>query len=285
VSKGFGAEDFGRVMEQDWKILLIDDDAGIRRVMAIALEDAGYTVITAADGETGVKVCQQESPHIVITDVGMPGIDGLEVLRRIKEMDPDKEVIVATAFSEIALAIKALQLDATSFVTKPVSDDSLAIALKRAKERYAKRKDLRDYTALMEEKWMDTAEELARAFLFQKMLIESSIDGIVGCDRQGKVIIFNQRVEEILGYPRSRVIGKMSLLQFFPPEEAIRFQNSLFTEEYGGKNHLYPFETALLDNSGKRVPVLLSATVLFQEEDQFGIVVFIREMPDVRQQG
>jgi two-component system NtrC family sensor kinase len=272
-------------MTEGWKVLLIDDDAGIRRVTAMALEDAGYTVLTAPDGETGIKVCQEQSPQIVITDIGMPGIDGLEVLRRIKEMDPDKEVIVATAFTEIALAIKALQLDASGFVTKPVGDDSLAFALKRARERYAKRKELRDYTALMEEKWMDTAEELARTFLFQKMLIESSMDGIVACDPQGKIIIFNHSMEKMLGYSRDSVVGKMSLERLFPPEEFIRLQEQLLAEESGGDNRLFPFDTALVDRDGRRIVVLLSATVLFHETARIGLVVFVRDLQPTRSQG
>lgn len=271
-------------MGTGWKVLLIDDDAGIRRVTAIALEDAGYTVLTAPDGETGIRLCQEESPQIVITDIGMPGIDGLEVLRRIKEMDPDKEVIVATAFSEIALAIKAMQLDACGFVTKPVSDDTLAVALKRAKERYSKRRDIAAYTALMEERWMDTAEELASTFHFQKMLIESSIDGIIACDNQGKVIIFNRSMEKMLGYSGTSVTGKSSLMQFFAPGEAVRFQTRLYSEEYGGKNRLFPFESELVDANGKRIPVLLSATVLFQENEQMGMVVFCRDLENVRTQ-
>jgi two-component system, NtrC family, sensor kinase len=266
----------------NWKVLVIDDDPGIRRVMAMVLENSGYRVLTAADGETGLKLCQDESPHIVITDIGMPGIDGLEVLRRIKEIDPDKEVIITTAFSDIALAIKAMQLDATGLLTKPISDDSLTVALQRAKERLAKREDQRGYTALMEEKWMATADELAKTFYFQKLLMESSIDGIVACDEQGKVVVFNQSMEKMLGYPRSKVLGKMTLGQFLPQQEAEKFQTLLQAEEYGGKNRLYPFATELIADDGSRVPVLLSATVLFQEEEQMGMVVFVRDLAGVK---
>ena len=187
------------MMENNWKVLLIDDDPGIRRILSIALQEAGYNVVTAPDGETGIRLCRIESPQIVITDIGLPGIDGLEVLKRIKEMDEDMEVIVSTAYTEIALAVKAMQLDATGFVTKPVSEEALTQALKRAKERYTKGKDLEHYTSLMEEKWMDTMEELAQTFLFQKTFIESSIDGLIACDRNQNVFIFNESMETMLG--------------------------------------------------------------------------------------
>ncbi|UCG04807.1 MAG: response regulator, partial [Desulfobacterales bacterium] len=118
-----------------WKIVLIDDEEDIREVMTIALQDAGYNVDTAPDGATGLQLCEDISPQIVITDIRMPGIDGLQVLETIKKDYPDIEVIVATAFGEMDLAIRALQLDASDFITKPISEEALYLALKRARER------------------------------------------------------------------------------------------------------------------------------------------------------
>ncbi len=272
-------EDCISEMEESWKVLVIDDDAGIRKVTALALKDAGYEVMTAPDGESGIELFLEWSPHIVITDVGMPGMDGLEVLRRIKEIDPDKEVIVTTAFTEIALAIRAMQLDATGFVTKPFSDAALSGALARARERCLQRRDQQSYTTLMEERWMDTAEELARMFQFQRLLIESSIDAVVACDRRGKVVLFNRSAEELLGRARDQVVGRMSLMELFPPPEAGRFQDELYR---GGEDprltRLYPFETRLLCRDGSAIDVVLSATVLFEEKEQTGIVVYFRKV-------
>jgi two-component system, NtrC family, sensor kinase len=266
-------------MTDQWTVLLIDDDAGIRKVTALALEEAGYEVITAQDGESGIQRFLEKRPQIVITDIGMPGMDGLEVLRRIKDIDPDKEVIVATAFTEIALAIRAMQLDATGFVTKPVSDAALTGALNRAKERYLRRRNLQEYTTLLEERWMDTADELARMFHFQRLLIESSIDAVIACDRRGKVVLFNRSAEELLGYVRTQVTGKMSLMEFFPPLEAGRFQDELYSSNEGLQaTRLYPFETQLVCRDGSLIGVVLSATVLFEDKEQTGIVVFVRQL-------
>jgi PAS domain S-box-containing protein len=268
-------------MKDQWKVLVIDDDPGILKVTSLVLEQAGYEVITASDGASGVGLFVERQPHIVITDVGMPGMDGLEVLRRIKEIDPDKEVIVATAFTEIALAIRAMQLDACGFVTKPFSDAALSGALSRAKDRYLKRRDMQAYTTLMEERWMDTAEELARMFQFQRLLIESSIDGVIACDRRGKVVLFNRSAEELLGYARAEVVGEMSLMEFFPRLEAGRFQDELYgAGEDSQPTRLYPFETELLCRDGSMIRVVLSATVLFEAKEQTGIVVFIRPLAD-----
>ena len=68
-----------------WQIVLIDDEEDIREVMTLSLKDAGYRVESAADGETGLRLCKEISPRIVITDIRMPGLDGLQVLEALKK--------------------------------------------------------------------------------------------------------------------------------------------------------------------------------------------------------
>ncbi|MDY0040702.1 MAG: ATP-binding protein, partial [Desulforhabdus sp.] len=160
--------------------------------------------------------------------------------------------------------------------------DALWVALKRAKDRYKNRKDLKDYTSLMEERWMETAEALAKTFHFQSNLIESSIDGIIACDREGKVIIFNKSMEQMLGYSKDKVVEKMSLYQFFSLGEAEKFYNKLYSEEFGGANRLNHFESTLISKTGNKIPVQLSATVLFQEQEEIGVVGFFRDLRDIR---
>jgi signal transduction histidine kinase len=144
----------------DWKVVLIDDEEDIREVMTLTLRDAGYAVKAAADGVSGIQLCQESSPQIVITDIRMPGIDGLQVLETIKQKYPHIEVIVATAYGEMDLAIRALQLDASDFITKPISDAALYQALRRAKDRFTSRKQLQDYTYLLERQVADQARIL-----------------------------------------------------------------------------------------------------------------------------
>ncbi|MGO9019049.1 MAG: response regulator [Syntrophobacteraceae bacterium] len=263
------------------KVLLIDDDPGILKVMTIALEDEGYTVISANDGESGIDLCASDSPDVVVTDIRMPGTDGMEVLKRIKEIDPDREVIVATAFSDINYAIRALQLDASDFIIKPISEQALMVAIKRAQERFSTRRELRDYTALIEERWMETSEELARTFQTQKLLIESSIDGIIACDKAGRIMIFNKSMERMLGYSRNEAIGE-TIDGLFCAGEADKFKSALASEEHGGKGRLFLYECYLAENDGSRIPVQLSAAVMTQEEEEVGIVCFVRDEREIR---
>ncbi len=128
------------------RLLLADDEEGIRRVLGITLADAGYEVLTAADGEEALAVFRRERPAIVLADIRMPGMDGIELLRTIKAESPETEVILITGHGDLELAIQSLKLEATDFVTKPIQEDVLDIALKRARERLAMRRQLREYT-------------------------------------------------------------------------------------------------------------------------------------------
>ena len=144
----------------EWRILVIDDEKDILDVMSLILKDHGYHVITVLDGVAGLAQCRKKSPQIVITDIRMPGMNGIEVLEAVKKLNSDIEVIVCTAFAEMELAIQALQLNASDFITKPISDQALHLSIERAKQRYISRKKLQDYAKLLEKQTADQAQIL-----------------------------------------------------------------------------------------------------------------------------
>ncbi len=147
----------------DNRILLVDDEAGIRKVLGIALTDSGYTVIPAENGEEALRLFREQNPPIVLTDIKMPDMDGIELLQRIKQESPDTEVIMFTGHGDMDLAIKSLKYEATDFVTKPINDEILEIALKRARERISMRRQIREYTENLERLVEEKASRLIEA--------------------------------------------------------------------------------------------------------------------------
>jgi len=266
----------------NWKVLLIDDEKDIRDVLTISLQDGGYEVVAVANGNDGLLRCEELKPQIVITDIRMPGIDGIQVLETIKRKYPDIEVIVATAFGEMDLAIRALQLDASDFITKPIADDALYLALKRAKDRFISRKQLKDYTTLLEKEKAETSQELLKTIAFQRNLIESSMDGILGCDESGTVVIYNRSMERMLGYCATEAVNQMKFGQFFPVKEKERLKEQMSAESYGGRNRLLLFESFLRSKSGLDIPVQVSAVILFNEGRENGQVCFFRDLREIR---
>jgi len=144
-------------------LLLVDDEPGIRNVLEISLTDIGYRVRVARSGEEALAIFKRHAPDIVITDIKMPGMDGIELLGRIKQINPDTEVIMITGHGDIDLAIKSLKLEATDFVTKPINDEALEIAMKRASDRILMRRKLQKYTENLEQLVEEKSRKLIEA--------------------------------------------------------------------------------------------------------------------------
>jgi DNA-binding NtrC family response regulator len=125
-------------------ILIIDDEKPTLAMFRLLLSANGYHVITAENGREGLAVFERQKPPLVVTDIKMPEMDGIEVLRRIKQLDAKTEVVVITGHGDMELAIQALNLDATDFINKPIQRHALEQALRRAKERIELRKSKED---------------------------------------------------------------------------------------------------------------------------------------------
>jgi DNA-binding response OmpR family regulator len=115
------------------RILVIDDEEHIRRMMRLTLEAAGYQVGEAKDGPDGLRLYADGSRwDAVVLDQRMPGMDGLETLRQIKNQNNDARVVMATAYASIELAVDAMKLGATDFVRKPMTPKVLRNAVSAA---------------------------------------------------------------------------------------------------------------------------------------------------------
>jgi two-component system NtrC family response regulator len=114
------------------KILVIDDDTSLRRVLEYNLQEAGYEVVTSASGEEGMRLFVEETPGLVITDMKMPGMDGMQVLNAVKERSPEALVIIITAFGTVDVAVEAMKAGAYDYITKPFNRDELRLTVARA---------------------------------------------------------------------------------------------------------------------------------------------------------
>lgn len=132
------------------KVLIIDDERPILEMLQLSLSIEGYEVLTAESGEKALEIFKEQRPRLVLTDIKMPGIDGIEVLKRIKAMDDEVEVIVVTGHGDMDTAIAALQHGASDFITKPLRDEVLMVSLERAEKKLAMTEQLKDYTENLE---------------------------------------------------------------------------------------------------------------------------------------
>ena len=166
-------------MEIEKKILLVDDEKDIREVVHLSLSDMGYQVFEAEDGDEALRIFRDAQPPIVLTDIKMPNMDGIELLQKIKHENPETEVVMITGHGDMDLAIKSLKHEATDFITKPINVNALEIALQRVRDRIITRQQLREYTESLE-RLIREKTELQDHLSSLGMMISSISHGIKG---------------------------------------------------------------------------------------------------------
>ena len=158
-------------------ILLIDDDPSLLRVTEYQLENAGYKVITAVNGKDGLSAYREHKPDLVLSDVKMPVMDGMELLAEIKRVSPHALVILVTAHGSIETAIQAMKKGAFDYICKPFDTDELLITVKKAL----------DYQTIVNEN-LHLREELLSTFRFENI--------VAGSEAMSKVFKMIRRVSQ-----------------------------------------------------------------------------------------
>ena len=135
------------------RILVVDDDESLRWITQLQLEEAGYGVSTAPNAERALSMVEDENPSLVITDLRMPGISGLDLLQRIRAKHPETLVVVITAFGTVQNAVEAMKSGAYDYVTKPINHEELILIVNRALEHQKLVEEVRTLRATLDAKY------------------------------------------------------------------------------------------------------------------------------------
>src|SRR5437870_12800924 len=119
-------------------VLIVDDDAGVREALHLLLDEE-YAVMDAAHGRSALNIVRAERVDLVLLDILMPEVDGLEILQELKALEPDLPVIMMTAVKTVRTTVAAMKLGASDYVTKPFQEDELLAAIRQALEQRARR--------------------------------------------------------------------------------------------------------------------------------------------------
>lgn len=179
------------------KILVIEDELSVRLGISCTLEGAGYKIATTEDGLDGIRLFEKENFDIVITDLRLPGADGIEVLKSIKNISPDAGVVIITAFADVKTAVEAMREGAYDYISKPFAPNELLIIIDRfIKHRELELENIRLRREIGECKYFQHIVGISPAMqaIFEKIEVVSKTDSsvmIYGESGTGKELVAN----------------------------------------------------------------------------------------------
>jgi PAS domain S-box-containing protein len=298
------------------QILLMEDESSVALGLQIALREKGFGVDLAVTGKSALNTLSQKAFDLFVADLRLPDMDGMEIVKQVKNENTKTEVIVITGYPSLDTAVEAMKSGAFNYLPKPFSEEEFlsvvqgalkqkdetgqrsikpaetggnkiiqkSEVIKMLKETLhpTKHRDETMAAPSNEKASIDTTVHLNENGFFQKCLIDSAIDGVLGCDRKRKVVIFNKGMEILSGYDKDEVIGKLYFDRFFLVGGAEQIEKKLRSEKHGGKNRLSLLETEVLDKAGNRIPVQISAASLFEDNHEIGMTVFFRDLRQIR---
>ena len=176
------------------RVLLVDDDDAMREALVMRMEHTGYVVTAAADGVDALALIETESPDVVVTDVVLPGMSGLDLLEQVVALPSPPEIILITAHGSVGWAVDAMKKGAADFLTKPVDYDHLESLLEAARERIGRRTGSRALSSQIESHRVGSLVGRSRSMRevmdHVRLLAENDASGIIwGESGVGKEVV------------------------------------------------------------------------------------------------
>ena len=263
------------------KILVVDDEPGPRELLSRRLSQQGYEVSAAQDGEEALDKLKREPFDLILLDIQMPGISGLDVLRQVKSLYPNVDVIMETVVTDVTVALMTIRAGAYDYVTKPLNWDEVLVGVERALERRRLILENRAYQDSLEGKVRERTEALRKANEYLQSLLENVNDIIYTVDPEGRFTFLNRRIED-LGYTIEELIGRPFLSILTEKHQGRRTKETL--EE--GTRQVY--EVEMKDKEGHIRHTVFSTSPLRDEDGEvtatLGIIRDITEQRRLQQQ-
>jgi two-component system NtrC family sensor kinase len=299
------------------RILVMEDENSVAQALQIILTDEGYGVDWSSTGQGALDSASHQNFDLLVADLRLPDMHGMDVIRQIKESRPETAVIVITGYASVGSAVEAIKTGAVDYLPKPFTDEQFKSAVEQAlkkKDRVCpenaalsdrKRKLIgrKEVVRVLRNTTPDVSEGISNAdhpiptdmgktrkedtdMLAEERgladrILEGVKEGVLATDPKGTVVFFNKSMEAMLGYSAAEVCGKIPLARLLPFGEVERLKERLGSEEGGKNKRLLLFETNLLDRRGKSISVQMSPALLSGKDD-LGIVAFIRKLREMR---
>jgi len=223
-------------------VLVVDDEQDIRDASERILSRAGYQVQKASRGDEALDIINKNWINIVLLDLKMPGMDGLEVLAHIRKLNTEIQVIVITGYATVETAIEAMKQGAYDFIPKPFEPDQLRIVVNRAWEKI---RFIREAEKLAQERTR-TLSDLDTEKSRVRTIIESFPSGVVVTDSKGKVVLMNPAFKHLLHLDPSLKAGK-EIAAYLPDKALCELAMEISRGKYVDYDDLDDYEFSVSD--------------------------------------
>src|SRR4028119_1269661 len=270
-------------------ILIVDDTSTNLEVLLDVLEDSGFKVLVAEDGESAIEGVEYAPPDLILLDILMPGIDGFETCRRLKtnQVTQDIPVIFMTGLTETVDKVRGLSLGAVDYITKPLQHEEVLARIKlhlsfRNLNKTLTEQNVRLEQEISERKRAEEERETAFRALQQsearfRRLVEANIIGIILADLNGNIIEANDAFLEMVGYGREELhSGRLRWDEITPPE--YRHFDEKAIAEFISSGVCTPFEKEFIRKDGSRVPTMVGGALV--EHSQQNALCFVLDISD-----
>ena len=226
------------------RVLVVDDEQDIREGSERILTRIGFQVATASRGEEGLERLAEERAEIVLLDLKMPGIDGMEVLERIRALDESILVIVITGYATVDTAIEAMKKGAYDFIPKPFEPEQLRIVANRAAEKIRLVRE----AALLEQARRRTLIDLDTEKSRLHTILESLPSGVVVTNNSGQVVLMNPTFRQLLNLESDAATG-LEIENYVPNDQLCSLIKEISSGKHIDFDDLSDFEFSLSDGS------------------------------------
>ncbi len=243
------------------RILVLDDEASITDMIGQHLTDEGYVCETFTSPRKALKRLAEDHFGLLITDLKMPELNGMEVVARAKKLDDTLAIIVVTALLEVTNAIEAMHAGADDYLLKPFNLSEISMAVQKALEkrrlvlenrRYQQELEARVHAATAD--LARTNEELRRTQKYLEDLLDSTVDAILTVDAQTRISYVNAGAQAMLGYRDEELRGEPVVRLLAGGPQELRYIRRMLRTE----SRLQNYETELRHSDGHFLPVSIS---------------------------
>jgi PAS domain S-box-containing protein len=257
-------------------ILVVDDERGIREGCRRILMSEGYTVDTAENGKVGLDMVQAKPYDLLLVDLMMPVMGGLELMEQVNQYDLEIIMIVITGFATIETAVDAMKRGAYDYVPKPFTPDQLLAVVNRGLEKRRLRNQAQQLMEERDQKLLEVANEASKIHT----IVNSMADGILVINREHQLVLWNPAAVKMLNL-NEQLESCREISEIIPQQDLIQIINKAFTP--GSSHYTIISEEIELPQPESRTLMVNVSAIRDEKEQELGIVSTLRDITRLKE--